>query len=214
MSEDNILNLVEHLKSHTPIKTMDTDDLGAFSIDKEQTLLRRAFAFLCDFMVIATIKNMISVSYAVFVSEFLIPLSGAQKVAMASPGMAMEVAVFMTIFFTYFFYCNYVLDGKTLGSLLMKLNVIDDNYPFDREQENHQPSLEQTAKRAMGYMVCYLSFGTFFFFSLLNEDKKGLPDFMSGTRVVSDEWLKGFKAHKKFSQEQVRININSLDKAA
>ncbi|MEX0798644.1 MAG: hypothetical protein WD025_04335, partial [Bacteriovoracaceae bacterium] len=88
------------------------------------------------------------------------------------------------------------------------------NYPFDHEQHESSPTLAQAFKRAAGYLVCYFSFGAFFFFALLNEEKRGLPDFMSQTRVVSDEWLKGFKAYKKFDQDQIRININSLDKAA
>lgn len=214
MSDNNVLNLATYLQSQKPLPTVDADEMETFSIYKEKTLARRVFAFMCDFFVVATFKNMASVSYALAVNELLQPLSGAQRMAIIRPSMLMEAAVFLTIFFTYFFYCNYVLNGKTLGGFLMKLNVIDDNYPFDHQQTRHWPKVSQAAKRAAGYVVCYLSFGTFFFLSLLNDEKLGVPDFISGTRVVSDEWLKGYKAYKKYDQDQVRININSLDKAA
>ncbi len=214
MKENNVISLATHISKKTPIDTFQVDDLGAFSIDKERIGLRRAFAFGCDFFLIMTMTNMAVSSYAIFVKEFLQPMNMLQKTQMMGSVWALGLGVAGVIAFTYFFYCNYFLNGKTAGSHLMKLTTIDDSYPFVDEQDHHAPSASQCAKRTMGYMACYFSFGLFFFFTYLNEEKRGVPDFVSGTRVVSDEWLKGFKSHKALHKEHVRININSLDRVA
>ena len=212
--QENVIPLAEYLATEKPLPVWDKDEFQMFSLAKEKTLWRRAFAFISDFFVIAMLKNMVSISYALFVAEFLGPLTNAQKSALASPGAAVEASVFAVVFLSYFFFCLYALDGKTLGAQLMKLSVVDEDYAFDHDKKRHEPNSLQALKRSLSYMLCYLSFGTFFFFSLLNEDRRGVPDFLSSTRVVSDEWLQGHKAWKKLSREEVRININSLDRAA
>ncbi|MCO4754014.1 MAG: RDD family protein [Bacteriovoracaceae bacterium] len=214
MKKNNVVKLVDFINAQKIPSTSDVEELDAFPLSKEKIILRRMFAFLCDFVCILTLKNMLYFSYAMFVANFLLPLTSAQKSTMIKMGNGWEVAIFTVVFFSYFLYCNFSLGGRSLGSHLMKLNVIDEKYPFDSEQEVWQPSFMQALKRTLAYMACYMSFGTFFFLSLLHEEKKGIPDFFSATRVVSDEWLKGFQACKRVDQEQVRININSLEKAA
>lgn len=214
MSEENVISLAQHLRSKTPIETCQAQEIGVFSIAKEKTILRRVFAFASDFFIILMIKNLISISFAVAVNEYFAPLSAAQRAMLLKPNLYMEIGITLCIFWAYFFYCNYALGGKTLGSTLMKLNTIDAEYPFNMELKRHHPSASQAARRAGAYILCYASFGTFFFLALLDEEKKGVPDALSGTRVVSDEWLVAFKAYKEFGLEEVRIDVNSLNQAA
>ncbi len=61
--------------------------------------------------------------------------------------------------------------------------------------------------------MCYLSFGTFFIFNFSSEDKRGLPDYLSNSRTVSDDWLKSMLEKKQYEAEVVSIDIRSLDVA-
>lgn len=214
MKENNIINLADHITKRTPIQTFQIDDLNAFAIEKERIGLRRAFAFICDLFLVITFTNMAVSSYAFFVKEFLQPMSMGQKTQMMSSVWALGLGVSAVVAFTYFFYCAYFLEGKTAGSWLMKLTIIDESWPFTPEKEEYVPSAAQCAKRTLGYLACYLSFGAFFFFTYLNDEKRGVPDFVSGTRMVSDEWLKSFVSHKELHKEHIRININSLERVA
>lgn len=214
MSENNVTKLADHIKSNAPVATFDLDELKAFSLKNEKIMLRRAFAFMCDFGLVIMVKNMVSASYALGVGEFLAPLTHAQKNALIRPGAVVEGAVFAVIFVAYFFYCHYVLDGKTPGCRLAKLNVVDEKFTYKRKHFEHHPNAAQSLKRSLGQLACYMSFGTFFFFSFLNEERRGLQDHFSDTRVVSEEWLKSHKAWKRDCAREARIDINSLDSAA
>lgn len=213
MSEEKVINLANHLKNKRPLETSNVE-ASTFCLSKEKITLRRGMSFYIDFMAVLMFTNLSIGSYAVFVNEFLLPMNRIQKNLMIQGNTMMAMSVFSLIFITYFFYCNFFLEGRTIGSHFMKLRVVDEGFCFNNKQTHHHPSLKQSFRRTAAYAVCYMSFGLFFFLSLLAPDKRGLPERFSGTRVVSDEWLEGWKSFKEFDQEQLSIDIDSLDQAA
>ncbi|MBC76260.1 MAG: hypothetical protein CME64_09620 [Halobacteriovoraceae bacterium] len=212
MEKNNVVKLIDYINSQK--MPDDSEHFEFFPLSKEKTTLRRAFAFMSDFTCVLMLNLMVLLSYATFVTNFFLPMSPTQKVSLLQMGDAFSFGVFTLIYFTYFLYCGYALNGKTLGCHIMKLNIIDEAYPHKENMTSSEPSLSQAFKRSLAYVACYFSMGMFFFLSLLHEEKRGIPDFFSKTRVVSDEWLKSFEAAKEGHKEHISIDINSLDKAA
>ena len=104
------------------------------------------------------------------------------------------------------------MNGKTLGKMAMGLTVIKENYVHNMKEDQIHLTLSESAKRAAGYLGCLLSFGVFFVFTFASEDNRGLADYLSGSRTVSDKWLKQMQEFKETQQEQVIIDISRLDR--
>ena len=122
--------------------------------------------------------------------------------------------VFMTVYYSYFLFCSFVLEGKTVGKMVFALRVINDHFIHDVDEKNYKLTLSQAAKRAFGYLTCYLTFGIFFIFNFASEDKRGLADYISSSRTVSDRWLKEMIEYKLHQREQLSIEISSLSVSA
>jgi uncharacterized RDD family membrane protein YckC len=136
----------------------------------------------------------------------------SQKLDEINGNLVLHAVIFVAIYWSYFLYTTYVLDGKTLGKMTMGLRIINENFLQDFDQLDYKISLQNSLRRSMGYLICYLSFGTFFIFNFSSEDKRGLPDYLSGSRTVSDNWLNQMLEKKQYSTEQVTIDIQALDK--
>jgi uncharacterized RDD family membrane protein YckC len=212
--ENNVISLVSHLEKNSNIETVNEFDIKPIDIANDDITQRRIYSFLVDFSAIMVINTAIHTSYALFVSEFFQVLNIKVKAQLLMGNFGLQAGIFLMAYMTYFFYSMFILNGQTFGKMFFKLHTIDDNYIFEEDSKQYYLGARQAFRRAFGYLTCYLSFGSFFIFSILSEDKRGIPDYFSNSRTVSEEWLEGMKAYKKYEHEEVRINITSLDKAA
>jgi uncharacterized RDD family membrane protein YckC len=212
--ENNVISLVSHLEKNSNVETVNEFDIKPIDIANENITQRRIYSFLVDFSTILVINTAIHTSYAVFVSEFYSALNVQVKTQMIGGNFGLQAGVFLMAYMTYFFYSMFVLNGQTFGKKVFKLHTIDDNYIFEEDSSQFTLGARQAFRRSFGYLTCYLSFGSFFVFSLLSEDNRGIPDYFSGSRTVSAEWLEGMKAYKQYEHDEVRIDITSLDKVA
>ena len=48
----------------------------------------------------------------------------------------------------------------------------------------------------------------------MSEDNRGVPDYFSQTRTVSNEWFEAMLSYKRSNKEEVKIDIIALDQAA
>jgi uncharacterized RDD family membrane protein YckC len=212
--ENNVISLVSHLEKNSNVETVNEFDIRPIDIANENITQRRIYSFLVDFSTILVINTAIYTSYAVFVSEFYSALNVEVKTQLIGGNFGLQAGVFLMAYMTYFFYSMFVLNGQTLGKKVFKLHTIDDNYIFEEDSSQFTLGARQAFRRSFGYLTCYLSFGSFFVFSILSEDKRGIPDYFSSSRTVSAEWLEGMKAYKQYEHDEVRIDITSLDKVA
>jgi len=214
MKENNVVHLAQYIESKKEVHTFNQKEFEYFDIKDDRITLRRVSAFAADFFIILAIFNMAQVSYMSFVQDLLVPLDFTQKSSLLSGTTSMNIAMFAFIYLTYFFFNNYIMHGKTLGKKWMSLTVINEDYIFFKENYETQLNVSQAMRRSFGKFLCYISFGTFFILNVINEEKRGIPDMLSRTRVVSDEWFDAFKANKNIDLESVKIDINSLDRVA
>ncbi|MBD65015.1 MAG: hypothetical protein CME62_07395 [Halobacteriovoraceae bacterium] len=212
--EAEIINLAEHIQNNMPIESGNFDQSTRLSLTPEANLSSRIWAFGIDLMFVFFLNYCVYSAYAVGL-EFLFPtLSNAAKLELLGGSLGLNIGVFMVSFWTYFFYSTFVMSGKTLGKKIFGLSIISEDFVLNHQEMTYKLSLKQCAQRATGYLVCYFSFGTFFVFNFASEDKRGLSDYLSGTRTVDDQWLHSTLEHRRYSAEVIRIDVRSLDKVA
>ncbi len=212
-NSNKIIYLADYIQNQTSIQTLK--NRSALSLKKPQShLLRKFTALALDFAAILLIKMSVDIAYAVFVNNFFLPVNFSHRAGIINGHQLIHLSVFTLIYFTYFFYTAYIFDGKTLGKMTMRLTVIDQSFLMNRHNKNYKISLAQAFKRAMGYLFCYFSFGTFFIFNFASEDHRGLADYLSSSRTVSDEWLNYAIESKEYDHQQLSIDISSLKKLA
>lgn len=211
--QNNLIQLSHYIEQRKKIVPIDFY-AQAQSIENQKILTKRFWAFTIDILSILLIKTAIDISYTVFIKNFYFFLSIKQQNHLAFGNLPLQWSVTMIIFWTYFVFCHYTLEGKTFGKMFMKLRTINDEFIFNQEVQDYTPSLSCALRRTFGYFVCYISFGTFFSFSFFSEDQRGVPDYFSGTRTVSDEWLFGMIHHKQYQSQVINISIRSLQNVA
>ena len=213
-NENKVVHLVDYIEQNKKIESVSTDQIIPILGQPEPLLFKRATALMIDIMVIGLLKTTIDTGYAVFVNDYLSPFNTATKLGLTQSNIALHLSVFITVFLGYFLFTTAVMGGKTLGKFVMKLTIINELFVQNHFEEGHELKYSQVVQRSIGYVLCYLSFGTFFVFNFSSEDKRGLSDYLSNTRTVNDEWLNQMLEHKEFSAQEVQIDISSLEQAA
>lgn len=207
----NIISLAQHLKeSKEPLRP----HAPVLNNKSTPSLAKKMAAFWADFCLILSVKTFCTISYGVFLEKYFFMLNNDQKSQLLIADLGLHLSLTLLIYFSYFVFCNYSMSGKTLGKYIFKLRTINDNFIFDKTQLNSDMDMTQSIRRAFGYLLCYLSFGTFFSFSFFSEDRRGLQDFFSGSRTVSDEWIESMMQYKLYESEVVVIDILQLPQAA
>jgi uncharacterized RDD family membrane protein YckC len=213
-NENKVVHLVDYIEQNKKIESVSADKLIPILGQPGPLLLKRGLAFMVDMMAIALLKTSLDAGYGLFINQYLSPFNSATKYGLTQSNIALHLSVFVMVFLGYFLFTTAVMNGKTLGKLVMKLTIINELFVQNHFEESHELSYSQVFQRSIGYVLCYLSFGTFFVFNFSSEDKRGLSDYLSNTRTVNDEWLSQMLEHKEFSAQEVQIDIASLDQAA
>lgn len=213
-NENKVVHLVDYIEQNKKIESVSADKLIPILGQPGPLLLKRGLAFMVDMMAIGLLKTSLDAGYGLFINQYLSPFNSATKYGLTQSNIALHLSVFVMVFLGYFLFTTAVMNGKTLGKLVMKLTIINELFVQNHFEESHELSYSQVFQRSIGYVLCYLSFGTFFVFNFSSEDKRGLSDYLSNTRTVNDEWLSQMLEHKEFSAQEVQIDIASLDQAA
>lgn len=208
--ENNVVNLVDHINKKKVIETFNESLISPLVLEKQKITQRRIYSFMVDFSSILVMSAAIQTSYVMFVNEFLYSLKLQAKSTLILENSPAQFSVFLLSFTAYFLYSLYIMDGQTFGKKVFKLRAVKDDFLFDEEVTEGSISLRESFRRTMGYLACYMSFGAFFIFSIMSEDKRGLPDYFSGTRTVSEELIQSLKLSKLDEKEAVTIDIDSL----
>lgn len=212
--ENNTIHLAQYINNQRELTPSETGLSRKFKKVPDTNLIKRGIAFCVDIFTIIVLKTVIDSGYILFVSQFLSPLAQDVQGTLTQTTIFMQLSIFLTLYCSYFLYCTYVLEGKTLGKMTMKLTIISEDFIYNHNDYSHKMTFNQALKRSLGYLLCYMSMGTFFIFNFSSEDKRGLSDFLSGSRTVSDDWLNHMLDYKKNSLEELRIDVDSLERAA
>lgn len=211
--ENKILKLSDYADKGSELETKIKYS-SDFSKIPKTNLSKRILAFGVDLSTIIVLKTILDSGYIVFLSQFISITSQELRIDLLNYSPLMQIGIFVTIYCSYFLFCTHILNGKTIGKKTMGLTVINEKFVSNFREHTHLLTFKQSLKRTFGYLLSYISFGTFFIFNFSSEDKRGLSDYLSGSRTVSDSWLNHMLEHKKFNNEELNIDVSSLDKVA
>lgn len=210
-NDEKVVYLTDYIKTEENIITLTPKEKTEYSIEPKSFLTKRVFAFGIDLATILLIKTSLHTAYALFINQFFSPLSSYQRASMIQGNISLHVLSFLAIYTSYFLYTAYILEGKTLGKMTLGLRVVSESFIQNHSQQDFHISLKDSIRRSIGYLLCYLSFGTFFIFNFSSEDKRGLPDYLSSSRTVSDDWLNKTLEKRNYEAEIITIDIHSLE---
>lgn len=213
-NDKNVIHLADYITQEAKIEDFDISKPLPQLGHPDSLLIKRGAALALDFSIVLTFNAALHTSFAVFVNEFFAPFSNTFKAGLTTPNMAYYASIFMVLFAGYFLVSALILDGGSIGKKVMGLKVINENFTNSHIDQNHELNFMQALQRSLGYVLCYLSFGTFFIFHFSSEDRRGLSDYLSNSRTVTDSWLKLMLEHKEYAAHVVTIDINSLNEAA
>lgn len=210
--KNNVINLLDYANTKKELKPFNGTSSDFQSQKPAANLVARGAAFFLDIAAIGLIKSSVDAAYYLFISEFLGVFNKSAIIMKTQQNIPLQILSYLLVFSAYFFFTNFVLEGKTLGKKVMGLTIIPESFVTVEDDQNISLNFKQCFYRVLGYNLCYLSFGTFFIFNFSSEDKRGLADYLSGTRTVTDEWLFEMQDLKESAKEVVIIDIQSLSK--
>lgn len=206
----SVIHLADYLEDSNKISIIDQRESDFSALLPKSNLIKRGFALTIDMAVIGLLYTGLVNGYSLFVAEFLGPINYQGQYDLIQGNLFFSLSVFIPLYFSYFLYCTFVMDGKTIGKMATGLKVIKEEFVHNMDVMEYELSLKDSFRRASGYLLCYMSFGIFFIFNFASEDKRGLPDYLSGSRTVSEKWLNQMLEQKAAMDEQVIIDISVL----
>lgn len=142
---------------------------------------KRFYAFFVDLFIVGVASKVFLLTYMLFIESKLrfIPLH--YKKSLYENMKVVHFPLIMTLFFGLYFLTLYIGQGQSPGKAVMKLRVVSNKNPL------HGLTVFEAFMRSIGGLACYMSICTLFVFSLFNRQGKGIPEWISGTHVITEE---------------------------
>ncbi len=210
MKDGKVIHLVDFIEKKQIIDPSNQVEIKEIKRSDNTLLFKRGIAFMVDILTIGLLKTAIDGAYGVFINQYFAPLNYAQKLELIQGNILTHGLIFLSLYTSYFFYTTFIFNGKTLGKKALGLTIISEKFYKNKKELDYSVNFKNAFNRAIGYLFCYLSFGTFFVFNFSSEDRRGLADFLSSSRTVSDDWLRQELDRRASVAEVAYINIASL----
>jgi uncharacterized RDD family membrane protein YckC len=139
---------------------------------------KRIYAFLIDMAVIYFLKFFSLVIYLKTIATFLGALPDQNKENLFTNLYLLDNYLFIVLFIGYFISCFFITNGKTLGKIIFNLEI--------KNPKEDETFFDQYLLRTFAYLFCYLNGVFLLLIPLFTKDGKGIPDWVSGTEVVTD----------------------------
>jgi uncharacterized RDD family membrane protein YckC len=153
----------------------------------DSILKKRSYAFAIDILFIVIINKGLMYTYISFLKNFFYQLTiSSQLVLEENMTNVFSVSLFI-VFWGYFFMSYYWAEGKTPGKQLFGLKVHSPNFKYTGE---YRLSVMECFARTMGHLITCLFYGLFLVIPFITKSKKGIPDWISQTTIVTDEQMK------------------------
>lgn len=149
----------------------------------KKVLKRRSTSFVFDLIVIMIFNKICMISYTLFLEKYFVTVPKPVQKYLLTRLNKLEIITFAIIFTGYFTFCNYMMDGQTVGKVIFHLKI--------KNYNNSHLTLKEALLRSVGYFVCYFTGSFLFLFPWFNKERKGIPDWISNTYVDLFEEIRG-----------------------
>ena len=154
---------------------MTTPSISAPLPDKR----KRAYAFLLDLTAVSCICQGLVFSYFLFVYQYLKFIPVETQWGLVTHFHIIKIPLLLFTYISYSFFCLYLGGGQTLGKFCFKMRVVS------YRNEDELLSWDQALLRSLGHGLCYVVQFFPLLLAYLHPEQRGIPDFLSGTRVLS-----------------------------
>jgi len=152
----------------------------------QKTFLRkRGQAFCIDFLLIGMINKAIIFTYVNFVKNNFFYIPHAKQVSFLGNLHQLHLPTLFCVYWSYYIISLYLGNGQTPGKIALHLRIVDKNF-------GPHLTLPECVMRTLGYFITTIT--GFFLLALpyFTKDARGIPDWISKTRVFTKEELKSF----------------------
>lgn len=119
------------------------------------------------------IKQLLLFQFFSFVDKMKLPLAhGHSNLAF------LNFSLFVVVFFGYFTMTSFLLNGQSLGKLVLSLKVIS------KDETQKELTISQSILRTLGLLLGYLTGFSLFIIPFFRKDEEGLHDWLSNTKVL------------------------------
>jgi len=153
--------------------------MSLFSTNKKPLTLtkKRLFSFYIDMLVIFGLVVTIHLSLKFFSNDYLLPYLSQQGSYLFNHNYEKLIGRFYQIaIFNYFLLSIYLSNGSTIGTIVMKLKITDNN---DKSDITFNQAFIRASVYSFSIMTLYLPF----LFNLISKKKHGFADLFSGSNV-------------------------------
>ena len=157
----------------------------------EAEIKDRSYAFFTDLFLIAIINRAVMFTYANFLRTFFYQMPYSVQKNISEKMIEMNTISFLIVFWAYFLLSYYLSEGKTPGKIMFHLKV-----QSPHTNEGHL-SLQSCIMRTLGYFISMPTFFALLAIPYFRKDKKGIPDLLSNTFVMSikeERFIKSLEA--------------------
>lgn len=145
-----------------------------------EMLKKRVYALTTDLFIIVVSNYFLIASFTNFLKTVFFSFPIHTQLFLIRKLGVMTSASLMSLTFAYFSLFYFITNGHTLGKTLFGLKVVN--------ADGSELTLEQSMKRAIGYLVCAF-FGSFLFaISFFRKDHKSLADLFSKSQVELESY--------------------------
>lgn len=168
------------------------DNLNNNKKEKKSYLTKRAYAFSIDFFLIGLINKAVIFTYANFMKTNFFYIPPEKQMTLMGNLYQLHFPLLFFIFWGYFLSALYLGNGQTPGKVALHLRIID------KDGSQHL-TMQECFMRTMGYFICVVS--GFFLLALpyLTKDARGIPDWLSNTKVFTKKELQELEAYDDHS---------------
>lgn len=166
---------------------------------KSKNILKlRTNAFLVDIVAITIITKTTIWTYGVFLKNFFSSVPQHFQNILLAKLPLLEILILLIIFWGYFTYCYYMMDGQSPGKVIFNLKVTN--------EQNQPLTFKESLLRVFGYFLCYFSGAFLFLVPWLNKNQKGIPDWLSKTKVIMWTEARASNKQQPLSKEALTEN--------
>ncbi|TNF27276.1 MAG: RDD family protein [Deltaproteobacteria bacterium] len=153
---------------------------------------KRVYATTLDLFLVGLINKAMLFTYLNFMKSFYYQLPFSLQYRLENGLVSISTLSLFVVFWGYFMLSYYWGEGKTPGKMLLGLKVYSPSFKYHGQ---YHLTLFEAFARTAGYFFCYASFGLLYGIAFMTPDRKGIPDWFSGTQVVTDEQMEFIDKH-------------------
>lgn len=162
-------------------------------------LSKRIYAFTIDLAVIVFLQKSLINLYTFSFKQMTFFKGTDLSSQMEHP---LETLLTTILVISYFTLSYYLFNGQSIGKTLFKMRVLS--------KDHVEMTLFESFARANGYFICLFPLSILFIIPFLTKSSRGIPDWLSRTEVVTEEFAAQLSKEKITTELTLQHAFNNV----